>query len=58
MSTGVLIVDDEELVRVGLGAVIDAQPDLQVLGEAADGAEVVPLARRLHPDVVLMVPQP
>jgi DNA-binding NarL/FixJ family response regulator len=51
---GVLLVDDEELVRTGLRAIIDAQPDLEVLGEAADGAEVVPLVRRLRPAVVLM----
>ena len=54
MSIGVLIVDDEELVRVGLRAVIAAQPDLTVLGEASDGAEVPPLVARLRPDVVLM----
>ncbi len=54
MSIGVLVVDDEELVRVGLRAIIDAQPDLTVLGEAADGAEVPPLVARLRPDVVLM----
>ncbi|MEU7906768.1 response regulator transcription factor [Actinoplanes sp. NPDC049118] len=52
--TTVLLVDDEELVRVGLRAVIDAQPDLRVVGEAADGAEVPPLVARLRPDVVLM----
>ncbi|SHN38770.1 response regulator [Cryptosporangium aurantiacum] len=52
--TGVLLVDDEELVRMGLRAVIDAQPDLRVIGEAADGAEVPPLVARLRPDVVLM----
>ena len=52
--TTVLLVDDEELVRVGLRAVIDAQPDLRVVGEATDGAEVPPLVARLRPDVVLM----
>ncbi len=52
--TGLLIVDDEELVRTGLRAVLDAQPDLRVLGEAADGAEVPGLVARLRPDVVLM----
>src|SRR3954468_22855080 len=52
--TTVLIVDDEELVRMGLRAVLDAQPDLRVLGEAADGAEVPPLVARLRPRVVLM----
>ncbi|GAB3799562.1 response regulator transcription factor [Micromonospora zhanjiangensis] len=54
MSIGVLIVDDDELIRVGLRAIIDAQPDLTVLGEGADGAEVPPLVARLRPDVVLM----
>jgi DNA-binding NarL/FixJ family response regulator len=53
-GVGVLIVDDEELVRVGLRAIIDAQPDLTVLGEGADGADVPALVARLHPDVVLM----
>ena len=52
--TGILIVDDEELVRTGLRAVLDAQPDLDVLGEAGDGAEVPGLVARLRPDVVLM----
>lgn len=50
----VLIVDDDELIRVGLRAVIDARSDLRVVGEAADGAEVPPLVARLRPDVVLM----
>jgi DNA-binding NarL/FixJ family response regulator len=54
VTIGVLIVDDDELVRVGLRAIVDAEPDLQVVGEAADGAEVVPLAARSRPDVVLM----
>nr|WP_129663651.1 response regulator transcription factor [Phytoactinopolyspora endophytica] len=54
MTISVMIVDDEELVRTGLRAIIDAQPDLDVVGEAADGAEVAPLVRRLRPDVVLM----
>lgn len=54
MATGVLLVDDEELVRTGLRAVLDAEPDLVVLGEAADGAEVPGLVARLRPDVVLM----
>lgn len=54
MTITVLLVDDEELVRTGLRAIIDAQPDLEVVGEAGDGAEVMPLVRQLHPDVVLM----
>jgi DNA-binding NarL/FixJ family response regulator len=50
----VLIVDDDELIRVGLRAIIDAEADLEVVGEAADGAEVLPLVVRRRPDVVLM----
>ncbi|MBB4744661.1 DNA-binding NarL/FixJ family response regulator [Actinoplanes octamycinicus] len=50
----VLIADDDPLVRVGLSMVLGAGPDLQLVGEAADGAEAVELARRLRPDVVLM----
>nr|WP_308258082.1 response regulator transcription factor [Pseudonocardia lacus] len=51
---GVLLVDDEELVRTGLRAIIDAESDMRVLGEADDGSEVPGLVRRLRPDVVLM----
>jgi DNA-binding NarL/FixJ family response regulator len=51
---GLLLVDDEEPVRAGLRAILDAEPDLEVLGEASDGAEVPGLVQRLRPDVVLM----
>lgn len=54
MTVSVLIVDDEPLVRTGLRAIVDAEADLVVVGEAGDGAEVVPLVRELSPDVVLM----
>ncbi|WP_331741387.1 response regulator transcription factor (plasmid) [Streptomyces sp. NBC_00963] len=54
MPITVLLVDDEPLVRAGLRAVLEAQPDIRVVGEAADGAEVIPLVRQLRPDVVAM----
>lgn len=49
-----LIVDDEELTRRGLRALLSLEPDIEVVGECADGAEVVPLVLELRPDVVLM----
>ncbi|WP_228919558.1 response regulator transcription factor [Streptomyces sp. DH20] len=54
MPVRVLLVDDEPLVRAGLRAVLEAQPDIEVAGEAADGAAVIPLVRQLRPDVVAM----
>jgi DNA-binding NarL/FixJ family response regulator len=50
----VLIADDQPLVRVGLRTLLDAQPDISVAGEAADGAAAVAESARLRPDVVLM----
>ncbi|MFH7594338.1 response regulator transcription factor [Streptomyces racemochromogenes] len=50
----VLVVDDEELTRTGLRTLLSAQPDIEVVGEADDGSQVLPLVERLRPDVVLM----
>lgn len=54
MTVSVLIVDDQAMVRAGFAAILDAQPDLTVVGQAADCAEGVALSQRLRPDVVLM----
>ncbi len=54
MTIRVLVVDDEELVRTGLRLILDAEPDLTVVGTAADGRQALGEVRRLLPDVVLM----
>jgi DNA-binding NarL/FixJ family response regulator len=54
MSLAVLIVDDQALVRAGFRMILEAEPDMEVVGEASDGREAVAEARRLAPDVVLM----
>jgi DNA-binding NarL/FixJ family response regulator len=54
VSTRVVVADDQALVRAGLKMVLEAEPDIEVVGEAADGHEVLDVARRASPDVVLM----
>jgi DNA-binding NarL/FixJ family response regulator len=54
MSLRVLICDDQALVRAGFRKLLEARPDLEVIGEAEDGAQAMDLARRRTPDVVLM----
>jgi DNA-binding NarL/FixJ family response regulator len=54
MSLKVLICDDQELVRVGMGMIVTSQEDLTVAGEATNGAEAIEAAEKLRPDLVLM----
>lgn len=52
--TRAVVADDQAMVRDGLAAILDTEPDLEIVGTAADGAQAVELARRERPDVVVM----
>ena len=54
MSIRVLLVDDQALIRAGFRMILDAEDDIEVVGECADGTQAVDSVRRLKPDVVLM----
>lgn len=54
MSVRILIVDDEELLRIGFRMILEAEPDFEVIGEASSGTEAVAMAASLQPDVILM----
>src|SRR6476469_98216 len=54
MSVRVLIADDQALVRAGFKMILEAEPEIEVIGEAEDGVEAVEMIRRLKPDVALM----
>ena len=53
MSIRVLIADDQNIIRAGLTTILNGQPDIEVVGQAADGHEAIALAHRLRPDVCL-----
>jgi DNA-binding NarL/FixJ family response regulator len=54
MAIRVLLVDDQEMVRAGFAMILDAQPDIEVVGQAADGAQAIAESSRLAPDVIVM----
>jgi DNA-binding NarL/FixJ family response regulator len=54
VTVRVLVADDQEIVRTGLAMILDAQPDIDVIAQAADGRHAVELARHLRPDVCLL----
>ena len=53
MTTRIIVADDQEMIRHGFRLILDAQPDMKVVADAADGATALDMARRIRPDVVL-----
>src|SRR5882724_2030555 len=54
MMITILLADDHPVVRLGLRSLLEAEPDFQLVGEAADGLEVVPMVERLQPNVLVL----
>jgi len=54
MKTRLLLADDQAMVRAGFRMILEMQPDMEVVGESADGAETIAAVRKLKPDIVLM----
>src|SRR5580704_2083432 len=54
MAARILVVDDHEVVRQGVRAILQARPDWEICGEAVDGREAIRLANQLQPDVIIM----
>src|SRR5271165_641090 len=54
MKIRILLADDHTILRAGLKMMLNAQPDMEVVGEAQDGRQALQEAQRLHPDIILM----
>lgn len=53
-TVSVLLVDDHPMMRAAIRAILDLEPDIEIVGEATDGVEAIQLSRQVHPDVILM----
>ena len=54
MAAKILLADDHAIIRQGLRSLLEKQPDIEVVGEVADGRKAIELARELKPDIVIM----